>query len=274
MEYRPAFGGPEANVSVGSLLRGWRTARGYSQLELALRSGFSARHLSFIETGRSQPSREALLALAEALDVPLRERNRLLEAGGYARAYRHTPLLAEEMRHVRGLLQFMLDRHEPYGAMVLDRYSNLLMANAAVPRVLGPLVDPSLMSGPVNLLRIVFHPLGVRQAIVNWDEVSHHLLSRARRELSQAPDDDTARELLAEISASHTPVHESPSAALRPGDLLLPVHIRKGDFELRLFSAIMTLGTPQDITLQELRLETFLPADEVSDQRLRALAVN
>ena len=110
---------------IGKLLREWRSARGFSQLDLAMRAGFSSRHLSFIETGRTQPSRQALLVLAETLEVPLRERNRLLEAGGYAHVYRQTPLDADEMRHVRGVLQFILDRHEPYGAVVLDRYSNL-----------------------------------------------------------------------------------------------------------------------------------------------------
>ena len=111
-----------------------------------MRAGFSSRHVSFIETGRTQPSRQALLALAETLEVPLRERNRLLEAGGYAHVYRQTPLAADEMRHVRGVLQFILDRHEPYGAVVLDRYSNLLMGNAAATRLLGGLIDPSFMT--------------------------------------------------------------------------------------------------------------------------------
>ena len=159
---------------MGHLLREWRAARGLSQLDLAMRAGFSSRHVSFIETGRTQPSRQALLAIAETLDVPLRERNRLLEAGGFAHVYRQTPLAAEEMRHVRGVLQFILDRHEPYGAVVLDRYSNLLMANAAATRMLGGLVDSSFLTGTPNLLRIVFHPAvsGV-----------HRQLGRGRRHL-------------------------------------------------------------------------------------------
>jgi len=122
--------------AIGPLLREWRTARGLSQFELAMRAGFSSRHVSFIETGRTQPSRQALLDLAEALDVPLRERNRLFEAGGYAHVYRHTPLAAEEMAHVRGVLQFILDRHAPYAAIVLDRYANCVMGNAASGRLL------------------------------------------------------------------------------------------------------------------------------------------
>jgi transcriptional regulator with XRE-family HTH domain len=175
---------PRAVTSLGQLLREWRAARGLSQLDLAMRAGFSSRHVSFIETGKTQPSRHALLVLAETLEVPLRERNRLLEAGGYARVYRQTPLAAEEMRHIRGVLQFILDRHEPYGAVVLDRYSNLLMGNQAATRLLTPLVDSSLL----------------------------------------------------------------------------------------LFSTIMTLGTPQDVTLQELRIETFFPADQDSEALLKSLA--
>ena len=157
----------QAERAIGPLLREWRAARGMSQLALAMRAGFSSRHVSFIETGRTQPSRQALLDLAEALDVPLRERNRLLEAGGYAQMYRHTPLAADEMAHVRGVLQFILDRHAPYAAIVLDRYGNCLMGNAASRRLLALLVDPSLMTTHANHLRMVFHPLGARRWIVN-----------------------------------------------------------------------------------------------------------
>jgi transcriptional regulator with XRE-family HTH domain len=255
---------------IGKLLREWRSARGFSQLDLAMRAGFSSRHLSFIETGRTQPSRQALLILAETLDVPLRERNRLLEAGGYAHVYRQTPLDADEMRHVRGVLQFILDRHEPYGAVVLDRYSNLLMGNAAATRMLGTLVDSTLLSSSPNLLRMVFHPLGGRRHIVNWNEVSRHLLARADRELS-VPGDETAAALLLELHSYAEPqACEAPAPPIRPADVLLPVHIRKDGLDLRLFSAIMTLGTPQDVTLQELRIETFFPADAATEQLLRA----
>ena len=259
----------QAGGPVGELLREWRAVRGLSQLDLALQSGFSARHVSFIETGRAAPSRQALLVLAEALDVPLRERNRLLEAGGYAHVYRQTPLAADEMRHMRSVLQFILDRHEPYGAVVLDRYSNLLMGNAAATRMLAGLVDASLLAGTPNLLRMTFHPLGLRASIVNWDEVSRHLLGRAERELAEARDDIDAGELLAELRSYAAPSPEPRPAPAGPGDLLLPVHIKRGPFEVRLFSTIMTLGTPRDVTLQELRIETFFPADEASAALLR-----
>jgi len=249
--------------TLGVLLREWRAARGVSQLELALRSGFSSRHVSFIETGRTQPSRQALLALADTLDVPLRDRNRLLEAAGYAHLYPQTPLDAGEMSHVRGVLRFLLDRHEPYAAVVLDRCSTCLMGNGAAGRLNAALVDPSLLTPHANQLRLVFHPLGARRWIVNWDEVAHHLLGRAERELAHADEAGTA--LLAELRAYGVPAAPGPSGALRPADLLLPIHIRKEGLELRLFSTIMTLGTPRDVTLQELRLETFFPADAASE---------
>lgn len=257
--------------SLGALLREWRAARGLSQLDLALRAGFSARHLSFIETGRARPSRQTLLALAETLDVPLRERNRLLEAGGFAPIYRHTPLAADEMRHVRGVLQYILDRHEPYGAVVLDRYSNLMMTNEAASRLLGGLLDPSLLAGTPNLLRAIFHPLGLRTSIVNWDEVSAHLLGRAQRELAAAGDGE-GHALLTELQGYAGAQRPHTLVPIGPADLLLPVHIRKGDLEVRLFSTIMTLGTPQDVTLQELRVETFFPADPASEAHLRGMA--
>ena len=238
-----------------------------SQLDLAMRAGFSARHVSFIETGRTQPSREALLAIAETLDVPLRERNWLLEAAGYAHVYRQTPLAADEMAHVRSVLQFILDRHEPYGAVVLDRYSTCLLGNAPSTRLISALVDPSLMTAHANLLRLVFHPLGMRRFIVNWEEVARHLLGRAERELARFAGDAAASALLHELREhAGAAIHDPPRVTLRSTDLLLPVHIRKHDLDMRLFSTIMTLGTPHDVTLQELRIETFFPADAASER--------
>jgi transcriptional regulator with XRE-family HTH domain len=257
---------------VGQLLRAWRAARGMSQLDLALEAGFSARHVSFIETGRAQPSRQTLLVLAETLDVPLRERNRLLEVGGYAHVFRQTSLASEEMAHVRGVLRFILDRHEPYGAVVLDRYANCLMGNAASAKLVGGLVDPSLIGEHMNYLRVVFHPLGMRRHIVNWDEVARHLLARAERELNHTADDQTGGRLLKELREYAGPSVRQPwTASIGPEDLLLPVHIRKDGLELRIFSTIMTLGTPQDVTLQELRIETFFPADADSERSWHSL---
>ena len=253
--------------AVGQLLRDWRTARGISQLDLAMHAGFSARHVSFIETGRTQPSRQALLVLAESLDIPLRERNRLLEAGGFAHIYRQTPFAAEEMSHIRGVLQFILDRHKPYAAVVLDRYSNCVMGNDASQRLVAALVDPSLLMSPVNFLRITYHPCGARRWIVNWDELSRHLLGRAERELGVTTNDPTGAALLDEMRGHMgTPAYERFPSRQDAADLLVPIHVRKDDLELRLFCTYMTLGTPQDVTLQELRIETFFPADEASER--------
>jgi transcriptional regulator with XRE-family HTH domain len=257
----------DAAISVGPRLRAWRQTRALSQFEMASRAGFSVRHVSFIETGRSHPSRDAVLVLAEVLDLPLRERNHLLEAAGFARVFRETPLTADEMSHLRGMLQFILDRHLPYAAVVLNRHSTCLLGNRAAERFLPMLVSPSLITSTHNnFLRVTFHPEGTRRWIANWPEVESDLLSRASRELNSA-DDPAGAELLAEIRSYASASTASESATRpSPGDLLLPIHISKGDFDVRLFSAIMTLGTPHDVTLQELRIETFFPADEDSER--------
>lgn len=264
--------GQSRSTPLGNVLRAWRSARSVSQLDLAHRSGLSARHLSFIETGRTQPSRQALLTIGEALEMPLRERNRLLAAGGYAPVYRQTALDGEELRHVRGLLQFVLDRHEPYGAVVIDRYWNVIMNNGAASRSLPAFSDPALWtSEPVNLLRLVFHPAGLRRFIVNWKEVSCHLMLRAHRELGGPGEDEQGAALLTELhqypDVPERPIVAPPSAI---AEFVLPIHLRKDGVDVRTFSTIMTLGTPQDVTLQELRIETFFPADDASDQILRS----
>lgn len=268
-----AFGNPVPTTptAAGRLLRDWRVARGWSQMDLAHRSGFSARHVSFIETGKSQASRQALLILAESLEMPLRERNRLLDAGGYAQGFTETSLAADEMQRVRSVLQFILDRHAPYAAVVLDRHSNCLMANTAAGLVMSQLVEPHLLSAGVNLLRAVFHPDGMRRWITNWLEVGGHLLDRAERELGHGAD-TVGAELLREIQGyGAVPGHRHRTPHVQPGDLLLPLRIRKGEVELRLFSTIMTLGTPHDVTLQELRIETLFPADDDSERQWRTL---
>ncbi len=256
----------DAATSVGPRIRAWRQTRGLSQLELASRAGFSVRHVSFIETGRSCPSREAVLALGEVLDLSLRERNRLLEAAGFAHVFCETALSADEMAHMRGMLQFILDRHLPYAAIALDRQWNVLLENHAASQFFSALVSPALSAWNHNILRATFHPEGTRRWIVDWPELERHLLSRAELVLISS-NDPAGCALLAEIrsyaSASAT---AASRAAPRPGDLLLPIHIRKGDLDLRLFSAIMTLCRPHDVTLQELRIETFFPADQESER--------
>jgi hypothetical protein len=170
------------------------------------------------------------------------------------------------MAPIRSVLRFILDRHTPYAAIVLDRYSTCVMGNAAADRLLELIVDPSLVTPHANHLRLAFHPLGARRSIVNWDEVARHLLARAERELA-GPDDAKAAALLAELRDYAGPLPRTPPPLA--GDLLLPIHIRRGNLELRLFSTIMTLGTPRDVTLQELRIETFFPADAASEDAWR-----
>jgi transcriptional regulator with XRE-family HTH domain len=255
----------DAATSFGLRIRAWRQMRGLSQLELAGRAGFSARHVSFIETGRSHPSREAILILSEVLGLPFRERNRLLEAGGFARIFRETPLSADEMAHMRGMLQFILDRHLPYAAIVVDRHWNCLLSNEVAGRFFSTLIAPTLASQN-NVLRSTFHPEGSRRWIVNWPEVERHHLSHAELEFGSA-EDSVGAALLAEIrSYASASTGANSHTAPHPSDLLVPIHIRIGNLDLRLFSTIMTLGTPQDITLQELRIETFFPADQDSER--------
>ena len=251
-------------MSIGPRIRSWRQTRGLSQFELASRAGFSVRHVSFIETGRAHPSREAVLALGEVLDLTLRDRNRLLESAGFASVFHETPLSADQMAHMRDMLQFILDRHLPYAAIVVDRHWNCLMSNLAAARFFSMLISPSLATQN-NVLRSTFHPEGSRRWIVNWPEVERDLLNRAELELGSQDSGGTA--LLAEIrSYASAPTEVNSHAVPRLGDLLLPIHIHVGGLDLRLFTTIMTLGTPQDVTLQELRIETFFPADRQSER--------
>src|SRR5688500_18363665 len=218
--------------SIGELLRSWRQSRGLSQLDVAMHAGFRAPHITVIEAGRAQPSRAALLAIAESLDVPLRERNRLLTAGGFANVYNETQLAAADMAQVRHVLQFILDRHMPYGALVVDRLSMCLMGNEASGKLLSQVADASMLTPNANMLRVVIHPRGVRRFIVNWPDVARVLLDRAERELSPARD-DAATALLQDIRGYAGYIEKPASRRLQSEDLLLPVHLKKGAIELR-----------------------------------------
>jgi transcriptional regulator with XRE-family HTH domain len=234
-----------------------------SQLDLALDADVSSRHLSFVETGRSQPSREMVLRLAEALEVPLRERNALLLAAGYAPVYRETDLGAPEMVDARLAVEFILAKQEPYPAIVVDRHWNLLLANAATHRFLA-LFLPGPPAGPVNVMRLMFDPRGVRPFVENWEEVARHLVERLHREAA-GPADEATRTLLEELLGYPGVPSDwrTPQLDRVPAPLLSIVY-RKGDLRLGVFSTITTFGTPQDVTLQELRIECFFPADEAT----------
>jgi transcriptional regulator with XRE-family HTH domain len=246
---------------IGVLLRDWRSARRMSQLDLALEAETSTRHLSYVETGRSHPSREMVVRLADALEVPLRERNALLLAAGYAPTYRETGLAAPEMAKARFALEFMLRQQEPYPAFVFNRHWEVLMANQGSTRFFGFLLGKPRVH--TNIMRNVFDPNALRSLVMNWEEVAGDLIRQLHNEVAATPSDERARALLAEVLAyPDVPLHwrTRELGALMPP--LLTAVYRKGDQEFRFFSIIATFGTPQDVTLEELRIECSFPADE------------
>lgn len=259
----------------GRLLRQWRARRGMSQLRLATEAGVSTRHLSFVETGRAQPSRDMVLRLAESLDVPLRERNALLASAGFAALYRERSLDAPGMETLGRMLEFLLRQHEPYPAFLIDRCWRVLRANTAARRGFAAFAGPGPVwrEQPLNLMRVTLDPGGLRPYLLNFEEVAAAMLSHLERSAAVAASDAELAALREEILAlpglPETVLVSDPEQAALP---VLPLHLKRDGAELRLFSAITSVGTPQDITLQELRIESFMPADDVTDAALRALA--
>jgi len=255
---------------VGELVRQWRERRRLSQLDLALQAEISTRHLSFVETGRSTPSREMILHLAEELDVPLRERNGLLLAAGYAPVYAETALDAPDaprMAAVRAAVRQVLTAHEPYPAVVVDRVWTLVDANAGVA-LLTDGVAPDLLAPPANALRVSLHPDGMAPRIVNLGEWRAHVLGRLRRQAALTADPALAQlydELRAYPCDQPEPAVEFPG----PGDIVVPLRLRHGSRELAFFSTVATFGTPLDITVAELAIESFFPADSDTASVLR-----
>lgn len=261
------------------LLKSWRERRKCSQLELALDAGVSQRHLSFLESGRAQPSREMILQLAEVLGVPLRERNQLLHAAGFAPVFTQHTLDQDEMNAVRQALDMMLKHHEPFPALVVNREWNLVQANTAAQRFIGLLENPDDVwqrvdpGGGRNVMRMTFHHAGMQPLLRNWDQVATLLLSRLQREVAADPTHTALRQLFDDISAyPHVAPqwHNTPWNATPPP--ILPLTLGMGDQELKIFSMISTFGTALDITAEELRVETFFPADEFSAQFFHLLA--
>ncbi len=245
-----------------------------SQLGLAGVAGTSARHLSFLETGRAQPSREFVLRLLRALEVPLRARNELLAAAGYAPVYRETTLAAPEFAQVRRAVGFILRQQEPYPAVVLDRHWNILMANDAMGRVMGLFLEPAqaAAAGAPNVMRLTYHPGGLRSWIVNWEETASAYVQWLHRDWLRTGDARTAAlldELLAYPGIPRAWLELDLDASTVP---FLAMEFRKGDVRLSFFTTIASLGTPYDITLHELRVESFFPADESTERSLRSLA--
>jgi transcriptional regulator with XRE-family HTH domain len=260
---------PEGAPSAGALLREWRQRRNLSQLELALRSAVSARHLSFIETGRARPSREMILHLAERLDIPLRERNRLLLAAGFAPAYGERGLDESEMAPVREALERFLSAHEPYPAVVVDRHWNVVAANRGVAYVMRG-IAPELREPPANALRIALHPDGLARRISNLAEWSGYLLARLRREIDSTGDPELEalyRELVGYpgIATEHDP-GDPPGAT----EIMLMHELRLDDRDLALFCTFTTFGTARDLTLAELTTVAFYPANPQTAEALSA----
>jgi transcriptional regulator with XRE-family HTH domain len=258
-------------MSFGALLRRWRAVRHLSQLDLALDADVSTRHLSCVETGRAQPSREMVLRLAETLQVPMRERNALLLAAGYAPLYRHTNLDTPEVEAARRAVELLMAQLEPYPVLVVDRHWNTLRMNAGAKRFLA--LFPGCDSGtPHNGPRLVFHPQGLRPFIENWERVAARIIQRVHREAAANPSDETMKCFLEELlNYPDVPSRWRMLDLDGPPPPFLTIDYRWKNSTLRLFSALTTFGTALDVGLQELRIESFFPADEGTRSLLNRL---
>jgi transcriptional regulator with XRE-family HTH domain len=258
---------------VGDLLRDWRQRRRKSQLDLASEAEISTRHLSFIETGRSQPSREMVLHLAEQLEIPLRERNVLLVAAGYAPVFQERGLDDPMLQAARKAVDLILAGHEPYPALAIDRHWNLVAANAAVaPLTAG--VAPPLLQPPINVLRLSLDPEGLARRIVNYTQWRAHLLARLHNQI-EITADAVLSELMRELSAYPKPASAKPDrhgSAQQYAGVLVPLQLAVGNSTLSFLSTTTVFGTPVDITLSELALESFFPADAATADALRNLS--
>jgi len=263
------------DVSFGDLVRYWRRVRAMSQLDLASSAMTTPRHMSFLETGRSRPSREMVLRLAAALDVPLRDRNGLLLAAGFAPLYPERRLDDPGLDLVATALDRMLERHDPLPAVVMDRGWDLVRANAGARRLFGALFAPAPLPEPANVLRLVLEPGPVRAAIANWADVAPALLERARREAVGGVLDLGTAELVRELQAQPdvAALVTSPRA-VAPLVPVVELQFRVGADVLPFFSVVSTLGTPVDVTAQELRVESFFPADDATAARWQELAAD
>lgn len=259
-----------ATLTFGDELRRWRTARRMSQLELAVAAEVSQRHVSFLETGRSKPSPEMVVHLGGVLDLSLRDQNALLAAAGYAPAFAERDLDDPELDQVRSVLETILAAHAHYPAYIVDRGWDLVMANEATG-LLTALLPPDTPSEIAsNILRASLHPDGIRPHVVDWERFATALLHRLEREVAHRPHDERLAALAAEVRG-YPGVADLPTRPVLPdgSDLLLPVHARVAEVDLRFFTTIATIGAPFDVTLEELRLETLLPADEATEAFLR-----
>ena len=276
---RAATGDETGGVrAFGDMLKAWRTARRYSQLELAEETQVSQRHLSFLESGRASPSREMVIHLAQVLRVPLRERNDLLMAAGYAPLYPERALGDVDMAAIRQALETTLHHHEPFPALVVDRQWNIVLHNAAVDRLIGLLGEPTRVwkrvdpSGGRNLMRLTLHPKGLQPLVVDWPHTASALLMRLQAEVQANPANTGLQALLAELRAlPGVPSTDHSSAAAPTMQVpVLTLKLQMKGVTLELFSMVCTFGTALDLTADELRLELLFPCDEVTARFLRA----
>ncbi|ATY32353.1 helix-turn-helix domain-containing protein [Sphingomonas psychrotolerans] len=251
---------------LGEQIRHWRQRRRLSQMDLALDAEISTRHLSFIETGRAQPSREMVLLLAEQLEVPLRERNAMLLGAGYAPVFSERPLDDPQLAPARRAVELVLKGHEPFPALAIDRHWHMIAANAAVAPLLDGVAD-FLLEGPINVLRLSLHPEGLAPRILNLGEWRAHLLERLRRQAWLTSDPALAA-LLDELCGY--PSSEGSGDIDGFGDVAVPLRLESPRGELRFFSTTTVFGTPRDVTLDELAIEAFFPADAETLARLSA----
>src|ERR1700754_1023827 len=254
--------------SFADSLRWWRRHRALSQFELAGRADISQRHLSFMELGRASPSREMVMRLAAALDVPLRQHNALLTSAGFAPVWRQTDLAAPELSQVRSALDYMLAQQEPFPGVAVDRHWNLLQANSGAVRLIEFLVGPLAPGTTVNLADALVAPDVLRPYLVNWADVVRYSVRSVEADAAADGTPETAalHERLLAYDGVRAAVSTNPELAMTP---VLPMHFRKGKTDLLLFTTIATLGTPQDVTLQELRVECFFPMDDATARILR-----
>lgn len=262
---------PTPSAHIGALLREWRGLRRLSQFNLAMEANVSARHLSFVETGKAQPSRDMVTRLADVLDVPLRERNALLVAAGYAPVFRETSLDTAAMAPVRRALEFILEHQNPFPAFVMNRYWDVQMVNASMQSIFGTLRN----GGPkhTNILHQVFDPEDMRPLVGNWEEVAGDLIRHLHNEITASPSDQRLRTLLEEVLAY--PNVPSAWRTRDPGNHPLPLltTVFRGDsVQLHFFSTLTTFGTTRDVTLDELRIECMFPVDEMTADRCRDIA--
>jgi transcriptional regulator with XRE-family HTH domain len=254
----------EPIAGVGDLLRYWRAVRRMSQLDLASAAETTPRYVSFVETGRSQPSRRMVLRLARALDVPLRERNGLLTAAGFAPVYAVEPLGSPQLDRIDAALVSILAQHEPFPAVVMDRAWNVLRTNGGADRLFGGLHGAEPLPAAPNVLRLIIEPGPVRAAVCNWDAVVPALLDRARREAVGGVLDRATSELVGLLSARPEVAVALAAADPAPAGPVVDVSFAFGGVDLHFFSVVSTIGTPVDVTAQELRVEAFFPSDEAT----------